>query len=310
MNKINVLILGGSGQLAACFIDVLNNLTDKIDFISFPKSLMNITDKKNISNYLSKKKVDYLINCAAYTDVPRAEVNEDAAIFTNGYGPKVLAECCLESGTKLIHFSTDFAFGGSITPETEDNTPNPLNTYGKTKVLGEQEITKLAEQSNKLEYMIIRTSWLYSEYGKNFVKTILKKVINREDIQVVVDQIGSPTYAKDLAKFVVYDVILSGKEFKSGIYHYSNQGNISWYDFANAIAEIYNEVRLDLGGETSIVPYNISPSYTSEANQNVKRPRVVMLDKRQVVRDYDTLIPYWRTSLKNVITKLVIDGGM
>ena len=193
------------------------------------------------------------------------------------------------------------------------DTLNPLNRYGKTKLLGEREILDTAARKefngNELQYMIIRTSWLYSEYGNNFVKTILRKAKQHSNMNVVFDQVGSPTYAGDLASFIVERVILSEIKFISGIYHFSNYGSISWYDFANAICEIYNDVIVHRGGESCKVNYTINPITTDSLGAGVNRPRVVMLSKEKIVNTYNANIPYWRDSLKNVIEKLVIYGN-
>lgn len=314
MNKINVLITGAGGQLAKCLVDVLNKHTDKIEYTALSRKELSITDKEKINFYLSEKEYDYLINCAAFTDVAGAENNEEGALLGNGYGPKILSECCLKNNVKLIHISTDYVFGGSILPVNEDcDTLNPLNRYGKTKLLGEREILDTAARKefngNELQYMIIRTSWLYSEYGNNFVKTILRKAKQHSNMNVVFDQVGSPTYAGDLASFIVEHVILSKNKFISGIYHYSNCGSISWYDFANAICEIYNDVIVHRGGESCKVNYTINPITTDSLGAGVNRPRVVMLSKEKIVNTYNANIPYWRDSLKNVIEKLVIYGN-
>lgn len=313
MNKINVLITGAGGQLARCLVDVLNKNSKAIEYTALSHQELSITDRVKINSYLSEKKYDYLINCAAFTDVAGAEHNEDGALLGNGYGPKILSECCSENNVKLIHISTDYVFGGSVLPVDEDSdTPNPLNRYGKTKLLGETEILDMATKTEftekELQYMIIRTSWLYSEYGNNFVKTILRKAKQDRDMNIVFDQVGSPTYAGDLAKFIVEYVILSGIEFTSGIYHFSNHGSISWYDFAHAICEIYNDVMVWHGGEACEVHYRINPITTNSLGPGVTRPRVVMLSKEKVLNIYNMNIPYWRDSLKNVIEKLAIDG--
>lgn len=309
---INVLITGAGGQLAKCLVDVLNKHNKTVKYTAYNHNELSITDKVKITNILKEVHYDYLINCAAYTDVAGAENNEDSSLLTNGYGPKILAECCSENNVKLIHFSTDYVFGGSVIPYEESDAPNPLNRYGKSKLLGETEILDIAQKTectdNELKYMIIRISWLYSEYGKNFVKTILRKAAAREEMKVVYDQIGSPTYAGDVAKFIVDYVLLSGVDFTSGIYHYTNHGSVSWYDFAHAICEIYNDVMTWHGGESCEVKYTIYPISTNSLGAGVKRPRVTMLSKDSVLDMYNINIPYWRDSLKNVIEKLAIDG--
>lgn len=309
---INVLITGAGGQLAKCIIDVLNKNADTIKYTAYTRNELSITDKSKLSNILKKTHYDYLINCAAYTDVPGAEQNEEQSLLVNSYGPKILAECCSENNVKLIHFSTDYVFSGSLFPLEVDEAPNPLNRYGRTKLLGETEITNIADKTkdtdNELQYMIIRISWLYSEYGKNFVKTILRKLKKNEELKVVYDQVGSPTYAGDVAAFLVHDVILSNTEFKSGIYHYTNYGSISWYDFAYAICEIYDKITYEINNEIKFASHIIYPISTDSLGAGVERPRVAMLSKENLTKTYNTKIPYWKDSLYNVIKKLVIYG--
>lgn len=304
MKTKNILILGAGGQLAKCFIDKLEN-TSFVTYTALSRNDLSITDSININKCLANNKFDFLINCAAYTDVAGAEHNEESALLANGYGPKVLAECCAKHNVKLIHFSTDYVYDGSSELKTEESLTNPLNLYGKTKLLGENEIINIAKNTN-LEYMIIRTSWLYSEYGKNFVKTIISKALNGDDLFVVEDQVGSPTYAGDLAEFVIHDVVLnSDDKFISGIYNYSDRGVISWYDFASAAIELYVRNYYTALGHYPNVKFTLSPIITNVKEQKVNRPMVGILSKEKVIRDYNANIPYWRYSLENVVRKLI-----
>lgn len=226
--KIKLLITGANGQLGRCLQDVAKGFTDH-EFHFKTSQELDITKKEQIDNLFAQEKYDYCINCAAYTAVDKAETDQDNAFLVNAEAVKYLAEACKAQNTILIHVSTDFVFNGSkTTPYTEEDIPNPINVYGASKLKGEQNVQKVLEK-----YFIIRTSWVYSEYGNNFVKTMLRLGAERDELSVVNDQIGSPTYAGDLAKAIIE--IISLKATNYGLYHYSNEGAVSWYDFAKAI---------------------------------------------------------------------------
>ena len=295
---IKILITGANGQLGKCLTNYLkwHKLDIEYDALDLPD--FNISDSAHVKKYVEEGDYDYVINCAAYTNVNQALSDENTAILANGYGPKLLAEACEKSKTRLIHVSTDYVFDGSPETKTEESTPNPVNTYGRTKLLGDTEIETVAKRGD-LEYMIFRTSWLYSEYGNNFVKTIINKLKAREEIKVVDDQYGSPTYAGDLAKTIL-NVIL-GKDFVSGIYNFSNMGIISWYDFAYGIYQFYREIMKEQGIVTEAY---IAPCKTSEFPSPVERPKFGILSKDKVINTLGIRVNHWTVPLKTVVEKL------
>ena len=279
---IKVLVTGGKGQLAQCLKDVVkrhNNLA--VDFQDLPD--LDITNKQQLESYFSKNEVDYCINCAAYTAVDLAEEQSSSAYAVNAEGPKNLAEVCKKYHTTLIHVSTDFVFDGQKrTPYLETDAPNPLGVYGASKWLGERNIQEAMEA-----YFIVRTSWLYSEYGSNFMKTMLKLSETREEINVVSDQIGSPTYAGDLVEVLLKIVLSSSTNY--GVYHYSNSGATSWYDFA---VEIFKHF-----GKTIAV----KPIKTQDYPTAVKRPKYSVLDTTKIENNFDCTIKDWQGSLDKII---------
>lgn len=300
---IKILITGASGQLGRCLVDRLEAAQGIIEYDAVDHSSFNISDINQVEKFVGSGEYDYVVNCAAYTNVNKALADEKDALLANGYGPKLLAKACERTRTKLIHISTDYVFDGSAEEKTETSTPNPINTYGRTKLLGENEIITVAEHSD-LEYMIIRTSWVYSEYGNNFVKTIVNKLLNSEEIKVVDDQYGSPTYAGDLANFII-NVIMretKGKEFVSGIFNYSNLGTVSWYDFAYGIYLFYCNY---LNAREIIVKSTIEPCKTSDFPSTVNRPKFGILSKEKVINTLETTINHWSVPLRYVVGKLI-----
>ncbi|WP_027879321.1 dTDP-4-dehydrorhamnose reductase [Mesoflavibacter zeaxanthinifaciens] len=233
---IRVLITGGKGQLGQCLQSISNDFKT-LDFVFLGSSDLDISKKKEVENYFSKNHFDYCINCAAYTAVDKAEEELELAKKVNVTGAKNLAIACKKNNSILIHISTDFVFDGTAKlPYTEEDTTNPISVYGKTKRDGE-----LAIISNLPQHFIIRTSWLYSEFGSNFVKTMLRLSEEKKELSVVDDQTGCPTYAKDLAEVILK--IINSQSKKFGIYHYSNQGEITWYDLAK---EIFKQSNVDI----------------------------------------------------------------
>jgi len=247
---------------------------------------LDITKKESVTSFFKKTNFDFCVNCAAYTAVDKAESDEDSAQKVNVLGPKYLAEACLITNTKLIHISTDFVFDGASTiPYTEEDETNPLSVYGKTKLEGEIAISSILTK-----YFILRTSWLYSEYGNNFMKTMRRLSKDRNELGIISDQIGSPTYAKDLAKAVLH--IVKSNSNKFGVYHYSNEGVASWYDFAKATFDITTtEIR------THAIPTSAYPT-------PAKRPRFSVMDKTKFKKNLGIEIPYWRDSLKEAISNI------
>ncbi len=280
-----ILVTGSNGQLAQCLKDVVKH-HDELDIDFRDLTGLDITNKQQLESYFSNNELDYCINCAAYTAVDLAEEQSDLAYAVNAEGPKNLALICKEYQVKLVHISTDFVFDGQKrTPYLETDSPNPLGVYGASKWLGERKI-----QKNMNEYFIIRTSWLYSEYGNNFIKTMLKFSETREEISIVSDQIGSPTYAGDLAEAIIKIVLSSSTIY--GVYHYSNSGAISWYDFA---VEIFK----NFGKKIEVKP--IKTKYYPTA---ARRPEFSVLDTTKIENNFYCTINDWQTSLNKITLRV------
>ncbi|TNJ47267.1 dTDP-4-dehydrorhamnose reductase [Tamlana fucoidanivorans] len=278
---MNVLVTGADGQLGRCIKD-LENQYSNLNLMFVNRQDLDITDEQAVASYFKQNPFDYCINCAAYTAVDNAETEKELAFKINTEGPKYLALACKEHAVVLIHISTDFVFDGQQkTPYKESDIPNPLNVYGVTKLKGEDVIQQLLDN-----YFIIRTSWLYSEYGHNFVKTMLRLAETRDEIDVVSDQIGTPTYAKDLAHVLLN--IISRQQKHYGIYHYSNDGAMSWYDFARAI----------LRGKHIKVTSIPSEMYKTGA----LRPSYSVLDTAKIQDKLKVDISDWEISLRKALT--------
>lgn len=276
-----VLVTGGSGQLGQALQSVAAKYSE-IEFHFASSAEANITNKKNLRAIFTKIKPAYCINAAAYTAVDKAESDAENAYAINVDGAKKLAEICSDFNTTLIHVSTDFVFDGNKNePYTETDATNPEGVYGKTKRQGEEAIEAAWQK-----HFIIRTSWLYSEFGNNFMKTMLRLSQDRSSLNVVSDQIGTPTYATDLAEALIA-IIQSGKEMY-GMYHYSNEGVASWYDFAKEIFDL-NHVKIDL-----------SPIPTEAYPTPAKRPKYSVLDKTKIKDTFGIQIKNWKDSLKTV----------
>ncbi len=280
-----ILVLGASGQLGQCLATV--NQSEHLQNMVFPaEANANILDTDALRQLFEEHQPAYCINCAAYTAVDKAEDEISIARKVNKDGAANIAALCKEFGTVLIHVSTDFVFEGNTPyPLVETDAANPINVYGLTKLEGEKAVEELMEQ-----YFIVRTSWLYSEYGNNFVKTILKLANGRDELRIIADQVGTPTYAIDLAGAILA-IIKSGSK-KYGIYHYSNEGVTSWYDFAKGI--------FDIAG-TQI---NVLPIRTHEYPTKAVRPTFSVMDKAKIKQTFNITIPYWRDSLIACISKL------
>lgn len=280
----NVLVTGGKGQLANCVKDKIQELED-FNFIFVDYDELDITNQKEVSTFFSKQKFEYCINCAAYTAVDKAESEYQNAESVNVIGTRNLTELCRLHQTTLIQISTDFVFDGKQSiPYKEDDSTNPLGVYGLTKLNSEVEAAKMRE------HFIIRTSWLYSEHNNNFFKTMLRLGKERGELNVVYDQIGTPTYAGDLASIILKIITTDNKSY--GVYHYSNEGVASWYDFAKAIFE-EAKVNIDL--------YPIeTDKYPTPAN----RPSFSVLNKNKIKTLLDVEVPYWRDSLKKAIINI------
>lgn len=281
----SIVVFGASGQLGQCLKEVAGK--KGITNIYFPpESDANILSLDALQKIFETYKPAWCINCAAYTAVDKAEDEVQTARLINRSGVENIAALCKSFESILVHTSTDFVFkGDQSSPLSEDDLAEPINIYGLTKLEGEQVVQSLLEK-----YYIIRTSWLYSEYGNNFAKTMLRLGAERDELRIVADQVGTPTYAMDLADCIL-NIIASGEE-AYGTYHYSNEGVASWYDFARAI--------FDIAG-TNV---NVMPIRTSEYPTRAVRPAYSVMDKSKIKKTFDIQIPYWRDSLITCISKL------
>ncbi|MDB5151193.1 MAG: dTDP-4-dehydrorhamnose reductase [Mucilaginibacter sp.] len=274
----NILVFGASGQLGQCLkkVAALKGITS---IIFPPEPEANILDTDLLAKVFEQYKPAYAINCAAYTAVDKAEDDIELARKINKTGAANLAVQCKAHGAALVQISTDFVFAGNNpNPLTEDDIAEPISVYGLTKLEGEQDVAAILPQ-----HFIIRTSWLYSEFANNFVKTMLKLGAERDELKIIADQIGTPTYAIDLAGAIL-DIIISGSE-NYGIYHYSNEGVTSWYDFAKGIFDV------------SGTEVNVFPIRTSEYPTKATRPAYSVMDKAKIRNTFGLQIPYWRDSL-------------
>jgi len=287
-----LLITGGNGQLGSALKVALNNypqfqayFTDVEDF--------DITKSDSVNQFLKENAFDYLINCAAYTAVDKAEEDRELATLINKKGPENLAIACKENNIRFIHISTDYVFDGkSYLPYTENMATNPPSVYGQTKLAGEKAIAK-----HETPAIIIRTSWLYSEFGSNFLKTMLRLGAERKELNVIFDQIGTPTYAGDLANAIL-QIIASDKGVNTPeIFHFSNEGVLSWYDFAKGIMEM---ARLDC---------KINPIESNQYPLPAPRPHYSVLNKAKIKKWFEIEIPYWKDSLR-VCLKQVEETGL
>jgi len=282
MNK-TILVTGSNGQLGS----ELRKLTSGTNNFMFTDvDELDLLNKKKLLEFFKQNKIDYIINCAAYTAVDKAETEPDIACRINVESVHNLVDICNKFNVRLIHISTDFVFDGTKSfPYTESDDTNPLNVYGVTKLMGEEKIVQ-----NLDEYMILRTSWLYSSFGNNFVKTIIRLARKNEFLKVIFDQIGSPTYAKDLAVCIVH--IIESGVFKTGIYNYSNEGVAGWYDFAVEICRLMQ------------INCKIIPITAKEYNAAANKPYYSLLNKKKIKEEYDVEIPHWRDSLQKFIEEM------
>lgn len=281
---MKILVTGSNGQLGMEMRRVAVEMCQSHEFIFTDVAELDITDASAVMQ--ATDGVNAIVNCAAYTNVDAAEDNESVAHLINATAAANLAAAAKSQGAILIHVSTDYVFGGGgNTPRTEDMPTNPLGAYGRTKLAGEQAILDSGCRS-----VIIRTAWLYSIHGKNFVKTMLGLMSARESLNVVFDQVGTPTYAGDLANAI--GTILNTAEPVEGVYHYSNEGVCSWYDFAVAIAQ--------LSGSSCVV----NPCHSCEFPSKVERPAFSVLDKTKIRTTFNLNIPHWFSSLAKCISLL------
>tara|TARA_R110000744_G_scaffold228073_1_gene346061 strand:+ start:255 stop:1115 length:861 start_codon:yes stop_codon:yes gene_type:complete len=283
---LSILVTGSNGQLGMSIQEIKGQFTENIVFHFTDANELDISNEKAVRNFFKNKNYDYCINCAAYTAVDNAEDNKDLAYAINADGSKYLAKVCDEYNCIFIHVSTDFVFDGTKEePYTTLDQPRPLNIYGASKLEGERLIQKVTKK-----YFIIRTSWVYSEFGNNFVKTMIKLGKEKDRLDVVSDQIGSPTYARDLAHFLLK--IILDKNHKYGIYHFSNEGVLSWYDFAQAIIKLSNS-------ETKVFPVS-SSDYKTKA----ERPKFSVMNKDETITVFNIELEPWQNSLKTCVRNL------
>lgn len=302
---LNILVTGANGQLGNEMRIISKDteynfvFTDVTSAEGVETTILDITDIEAVRNIVKEKGIDCIINCAAYTNVDKAESDVDFCRILNAVAPKNLATVMKEVNGLLVHVSTDYVFGGDPynVPCKEDQKGTPTGVYGLTKLEGEHNIIAIG-----CKHLIIRTAWLYSEFGKNFVKTMLNLTSTKPELKVVFDQAGTPTYAYDLAVAIKAMVDDYAKEIseenysKTGIYHFSNEGVCSWFDFTKVIA--------DMAGNTDC---DIQPCHSNEFPSPVKRPAYSVLDKTKIKKTFGLKIPYWTESLKTCINNLKIN---
>lgn len=286
---MNILVTGANGQLGNCLRNAVEQ-GSKDHYIFTDVAELDITDAAAVSKMVKDNDVNMIVNCAAYTNVDKAEDDADFAEILNAVAPRNLAEALKPVDGTLIHVSTDYVFGGNAgnTPRAENEPANPTGVYGLTKLHGEQQI-----EATGVRALTFRTAWLYSEYGKNFVKTMLSLTSTKPELKVVFDQAGTPTYAQDLADAIFH--IIENRKFQGneGVYHYSDEGVCSWYDFTKMIAEIAGNTACD-----------IQPCHSDEFPSKVIRPSYSVLDKTRFKNTFGLKIPYWTDSLKTCIKNL------
>ncbi len=280
----NILVTGSSGQLGKTLQD-LAPLFGQFTFQFTDKEDLDVTSPENIKSYLKNNPYDCLINCAGYTSVDGAEDDATVASLLNARAAGFLAEATAKKGALMIHISTDYVFDGKKSkPYTEGDSANPRSTYGKTKLDGEIEVIFNAKRA-----IIIRTSWLYSKYGQNFVKTIREKARSENELKVVIDQVGTPTCAEDLATAILQMIPGIPNRIRGEIYNFSNEGVASWYDVAKAIIEMEQ------------IKCKVNPVLTKDIGSRAERPHYSVLDKSRIKKEFGLQIPYWRDSLKRCL---------
>jgi dTDP-4-dehydrorhamnose reductase len=283
----NILVTGANGQLGLTIKSIKDNYLN-YQFFFAEKNILDITNVDEVENYVIKNQIHVIINCAAYTQVDKAEEEIALANEINHKAVRNLAELSKKHAIKLIHISTDYVFDGvSENAYTETCETNPQNVYGSSKLKGEQAIQKV----NPLHAIIIRTSWLYSEFGANFVKTIYRISKEKDKIQVVSDQVGSPTYAKDLAKTIL-TIIPKIKNKNTEIYHFANTGSCSWFKFAEEIVKISN------------IKCLVAPIKASKYKSKAKRPTYSLINTNKIQNTFGINIPNWKISLKECIKNI------
>lgn len=282
-----VLVTGSLGQLGKS-IKKLDPAYKETLFVYTDVDDLDITNPKAVKQFIEKEQFTDIVNCAAYTAVDKAEQEKDLALKINAHGPENLAKACKQQQCRFIHISTDYVFDGrKYQPYIESDNTEPPSTYGKTKLEGEKLVLK-----ENTDSIIIRTSWLYSEFGGNFLKTMMKYGKERDELRVVFDQIGTPTYASDLAAVILEIIHKENTEQQNGIYHFSNEGVVSWYDFAK---EIMEEAHIDC---------HITPILSVEYPLPAPRPFYSVMDKAKIKKDFNIKIPYWKNGLRKCLKAL------
>ena len=283
---MNILVTGCNGQLGN-EIQLLEKEYPQHTYFNTDVAELDITNQLAVNDFINRHVIDGVINCAAYTAVDKAEGDKELCTTLNTVAPSYLAAAIDKRGGWIIHVSTDYVFDGTHhTPYVETDTPSPDSVYGSTKLAGELGVSKFCKK-----HMIIRTAWLYSAFGNNFVKTMIRLGKEKTELGVIFDQIGTPTYARDLAIAIMTAV---DKGIETGVYHYSNEGVISWYDFTKAIHRI-----------AGIKDCKVRPLHTSEYPTAANRPAYSVLDKTKIKQTYGIEIPYWEDSLKECIERLI-----
>lgn len=284
---LDILVTGANGQLGRSLRLLGEGSSNRYLFTDVAE--LDITDAAAVERMMRDEKIDVVINCAAYTNVDKAEEDEATADLINRQAVANLARAATATGATLIHVSTDYVFSGDANrPYVELDETRPTGAYGRTKLAGEQEV-----EASGCKSLIIRTAWLYSEFGHNFLKTMLRLTAERERLTVVFDQAGTPTYAGDLAK-AIFDIVESGAYAgHEGIYHYSNEGVCSWYDFAHTIAATAGHTQCE-----------VAPCHSSEYPSKVKRPTYSVLDKTKIKTTFGLHIPHWTVSLDECMKNL------
>ncbi len=289
-SRVKVLVTGSNGQLGS-EIRAISSQYPRLDITFTDIDELDITDSLAVDNFTKELNSNFIINCAAFTAVDKAETEIELATKLNSTAPEILANSCKEIGCKLIHISTDYVFDGkSQTPYTEESPTNPTSQYGISKLKGDIAVL------NSGIGMVIRTSWLYSSFGSNFVKTIIRNGKIKPELRVVSDQVGSPTYARDFANSILEIVSLGDKRFIPEIFHYSNEGVCSWYDFA---CEIIKQAKIDC---------KVVPIGTIDYPLPAKRPMYSAFSKNKIRQHYNLEIPQWNDSLDNCIKILKTEG--
>lgn len=284
---LNILVTGANGQLGNEIR--LRATASRHNYLFTDVAELDITDPEAVRHCVTANRIDAIVNCAAYTNVDKAEEDEAAADRINRLAPAYLAAAAREAGATLVHISTDYVFQGDAhLPYDEEQPTEPLGVYGRTKLAGE-----LAVKESGCNYLIFRTAWLYSRFGNNFVKTMLRLTAERDALNVVFDQVGTPTHAGDLADAVCGILEAERHAGNQGVYHFSDEGVCSWYDFAVEIARLAGNDRCD-----------ILPCHTSEFPSKVRRPAFSVLDKTKVKATFGIRIPHWRDSLATCIETL------